>query len=213
MSKSPSPRGRPSAERMAQIERGILSSALDLFIDAGYDSTSMEAIAAHANISKGTLYARYSGKEALFRAILRGEIDRWSERAGAQDHLRPTEPEARLRSHARTLMHVFSWPDFQQVSQLLDSVSPLFPDLIQEWQQIGTGDYLDFLASDLAAAADVDGRAPQDWRLIGSVLLHSLTGWYRAESRLGEMTEDKAEDYADRVSELLGRGIARPASK
>lgn len=204
-------RGRPSADRAARIDSDILTVALELFLDKGYENTSMEAIAAHAKVSKGTLYARYSGKEPLFREILHTEMTQWSQRAGADDHLLPPDLEGRTRHHARVLMQVFGWPDFQRVSQLMDSLRVLFPDLLREWHDMGTVHYLNFLSDEMAHAAAAEGREPQDWPLIAGIVLHSLSGWYRAEAMLGDVDQGKARAYADSVVDLLMHAV--PAGK
>ncbi|MBC8746611.1 MULTISPECIES: TetR/AcrR family transcriptional regulator [Paraburkholderia] len=48
----------------------IVAAAIDEFLAAGYDATSMDRIAARANVSKRTVYNHFPSKEALFAAIL-----------------------------------------------------------------------------------------------------------------------------------------------
>src|SRR3989442_15569455 len=51
----------------AQANRdAILTAAQELFIQHGFGSTSMDAIAVAANVSKQTLYRYYLHKQALF---------------------------------------------------------------------------------------------------------------------------------------------------
>jgi len=50
-------------------ERAILDVALRLFSQHGYRGTSMEDIAHHAGLGKGTLYLYFESKEALFRDL------------------------------------------------------------------------------------------------------------------------------------------------
>lgn len=44
----------------------ILDAAVDVFIEKGYESTSMDAIAAKAGISKGGLYHHFLSKDMVF---------------------------------------------------------------------------------------------------------------------------------------------------
>ncbi len=53
----------------APKERAILDVALRLFSQHGYRGTSMEDIAQHAGLGKGTLYLYFESKEALFRDV------------------------------------------------------------------------------------------------------------------------------------------------
>lgn len=50
--------------------RQILQAAEDLFLAQGYGAVSMEAIARRADVSKATLYAYFTGKDALFSCIV-----------------------------------------------------------------------------------------------------------------------------------------------
>jgi TetR/AcrR family transcriptional regulator, mexJK operon transcriptional repressor len=69
--------GRPSLLQSAQLSDRILDVATALFLGDGFGATSIEAIAKRARISKRTFYHRFSGKEALFEAVLRRLIERW----------------------------------------------------------------------------------------------------------------------------------------
>jgi len=57
-------RGRP---KDAAKRRAILDAAKELFAKQGLDSTSMDAIAAAAGVSKLTVYSHYRNKTALFQ--------------------------------------------------------------------------------------------------------------------------------------------------
>lgn len=48
-----------------------MSAALELFVERGYAATRLEDVAARAGVSKGTVYLYFSGKEALFQAVIR----------------------------------------------------------------------------------------------------------------------------------------------
>src|SRR5579862_5125839 len=70
------PKGRPTADRVCEINRAILEAATKCFLDFGYEGASMDAIAAAARISKVTLYARYQ-KESLFQAVVQDRLATW----------------------------------------------------------------------------------------------------------------------------------------
>ena len=48
----------------------ILDAAGRLFLQLGFDRTTMDAIAAEAEVSKLTLYSHFADKEGLFRALI-----------------------------------------------------------------------------------------------------------------------------------------------
>jgi TetR/AcrR family transcriptional regulator of autoinduction and epiphytic fitness len=49
----------------------VIAAAIEEFLAAGFDATSMDRIAARAGVSKRTVYNHFPSKEALFAAILR----------------------------------------------------------------------------------------------------------------------------------------------
>lgn len=64
------PRQRRKEARPAELT----AAALELFIANGYAATRLEDVAAHAGVSKGTLYLYFESKEALFKAVIREGI-------------------------------------------------------------------------------------------------------------------------------------------
>ncbi len=76
----------------ASTKRALVDVAEDLFTEHGYAATSLDAIVAGAQVTKGALYHHFSGKQALFEAVfervetdaakaiqkaLRGKRDPW----------------------------------------------------------------------------------------------------------------------------------------
>ena len=55
----------------------LLDTALDLFLENGFERTSIEAITAAAGMAKRTVYARYGDKTTLFKAALTRAIEEW----------------------------------------------------------------------------------------------------------------------------------------
>src|SRR5262245_52983757 len=54
----------------------VLDAALGLFLEHGYEGTSMQAIADRAGVTKPVVYACFPGKDELFRALLAREEER-----------------------------------------------------------------------------------------------------------------------------------------
>jgi AcrR family transcriptional regulator len=61
--------------RRERIQERIQTSALELFISAGADKVSMDAIAARAKVSKVTIYKYFHSKENLRQEIIKRYID------------------------------------------------------------------------------------------------------------------------------------------
>ena len=67
MSHVPGPSRR--AQYSASTRRALVDAAERLFAEHGYAATSLDAIVAGADVTKGALYHHYSGKQALFEAV------------------------------------------------------------------------------------------------------------------------------------------------
>jgi AcrR family transcriptional regulator len=74
-------------------EQQMLDAAVQMFSRNGYHETSMDAIAAEAQISKPMLYLYYGSKEELFGACLDRELTRFVDvvRAGIDFKQRPKD--------------------------------------------------------------------------------------------------------------------------
>jgi TetR/AcrR family transcriptional regulator, mexJK operon transcriptional repressor len=68
----PTLRGGLSLAKRQQIVMG----AIEVFILHGFEGTSMDAVARHSGVSKGTLYNYFDSKQALFTAIIEQECER-----------------------------------------------------------------------------------------------------------------------------------------
>jgi AcrR family transcriptional regulator len=75
----------------------VLDAALGLFLEHGYDGTSMQAVADRAGVTKPVVYACFPGKDELFRALLAREEERiLAEIQAAFDAVDLTDPETTL---------------------------------------------------------------------------------------------------------------------
>ena len=65
--------GAPSGPRKADLRRATLIEAAGrLFVEKGYEATTMDEIAASASLAKGTLYHYFANKAELLRALKEG---------------------------------------------------------------------------------------------------------------------------------------------
>jgi AcrR family transcriptional regulator len=196
-------RGRPSASRAAEIDQTIRAAALEVFLSAGYEPASMDAIAAVAQVSKGTLYARYTSKESLFRSVLESELEKLSDRAGADDYRLPSDLRQRLRAHARTLIASMHFGEFERVQKLVASAQLAFPDTAKLWHELATQRYVRFLADDMAAHARVPSGSDVDWLFLANLFLHAIGGWQHAERQIRTISDDEVIAFSDAVIDTI----------
>lgn len=63
-------KGTRRQEYSLSTRRALLDSAATLFAERGYAGTSLDEVVAAAAVTKGALYHHYSGKQAVFEAVL-----------------------------------------------------------------------------------------------------------------------------------------------
>ena len=68
-------RNRRGPGRPTLSNEELLDTALDLFLENGFERTSIEAICSAAGMAKRTVYARYGDKTSLFQAAINRAID------------------------------------------------------------------------------------------------------------------------------------------
>lgn len=73
---------RVSKEHLKQRRADIMQAAIKVFIDHGYEHTTMKHVMEAANVSRGGLYQYFSNKEDLFEAILEEGLSHEAEATG-----------------------------------------------------------------------------------------------------------------------------------
>lgn len=76
--KLPGRRGRPANEALGQK---IVDAATQLFVELGFQATTMEKVAQRAKISKLSIYRRFENKEALFSAAIAAHCHQFAPQA------------------------------------------------------------------------------------------------------------------------------------
>ena len=77
----------PATDKGEQTRRQIFESALELFREKGFDTTTMQEIANYAGVAKGAAYYYFPGKEAIIQAyyeLLQAEQESTSAEAFAK---------------------------------------------------------------------------------------------------------------------------------
>lgn len=122
-----SPRRRRKDARPSELT----AAALELFVEKGFAATRLDDVAAHAGVSKGTLYLYFDSKEALFKSVIEEGIV--PALAAAEQQL------ANYQGPADELLRILLLGWWQQVGstqmggvvKLIISESRNFPDVAQ----------------------------------------------------------------------------------
>ena len=175
------PSGRPTAAGAAELAERILAVATRAFLADGYAATSIETVAARAGVAKRTLYARWRGKPALFRAVLERLMTRWlamPESPASVAHLKAeTGLEDALLQTASRALTVALQPEALALHRLMIAESGRFPELGEMVRQSGAAAGMARIAGLLAAEVAAGQLAPLDPGVAAEQFLHLvLTG-------------------------------------
>jgi TetR/AcrR family transcriptional repressor of mexJK operon len=122
--------GRLTREEAARRAKRVIEVAANMFLERGFDATSMEAVAEKAGIAKPTLYAWYRDKSELFTAVLGRLIEHFLAPLGRRQHdLEGTDAETALTEIARHLIAVAWSPGALAVSRIVTMQAERFPEL------------------------------------------------------------------------------------
>jgi AcrR family transcriptional regulator len=81
----------------------LIDAALDVFAEHGFAGARLEAIAAHAGVSKGTVYLYFASKEELFEAAVRQTLVD----SIARGHATVRDYEGSTSELLRTVLHAW----------------------------------------------------------------------------------------------------------
>ena len=124
--------GRPTREEAVRRDARLLDVATKLFMERGFDCTSIDAVAETAGVSKPTVYARYHDKRDLFAAVLRATIQRWLaplSAAAEAAKVNPKNIETTLHELSRQVLAHASAPEVITLRRILAAQASQFPEL------------------------------------------------------------------------------------
>ncbi len=199
-------RGRPTKAQAAAIEKTILSVAREKFLEFGYASTSMEAVAADAGVSKGTLYARYPAKSDLFRAIVSDRVEQWTGDAAwkERERVRPVLKDgiaAYLMEYGVAYLTALDEPEVAAFDRLIRLEAARFPELAAEFREQGLLVEVKILAGQIAKSGEFEGWPVRDPEGVAGAFTAALHGWTREEAMQGDEAKDGV--YARYVGRLV----------
>lgn len=200
--------------RLAQQKReAITSAATELFLDRGYDGTSLARIAEAAGVSKSTLFKQFPTKAALFEVIV---TESWQRDAG-DTAARPQAGDLRsgLTAIGRRYADLIGQPRMTGLFRIVISELPRFPELGRMQFRLGKMPYFasvqHYLESEHEAGnadvPDAESAANQFLGMIANYVLWPrmlLTDWNPTASDIHNAVEEA-------VQTMLARYAPRPA--
>lgn len=147
--------GRPTRAAAAERDERLLEIATALFMEQGFDATSMDGLAEAAAVGKATIYARWADKTALFADVLRRRILQVYEAIEEEFRAAPRgNLETTLHRVAARLLEKSLAPEAVALGRILSAQGPRFPDLAALAVTEGFGRQQRLVAGILATHAD-----------------------------------------------------------
>jgi TetR/AcrR family transcriptional repressor of mexJK operon len=145
-----------SESRSDRKRKALLLAATELFLDKGYDCTSMDDVAAKAAVSKPTVYKYFSDKERLFAEIVRATTSQIDDlvRLVTETAVRQTSVESGLIVLARRFIAALMQPRVLRLRRLVIANADRFPDVGRSWYEQGFERVLTTLATNFQGLAD-----------------------------------------------------------
>ncbi|MFJ9865342.1 TetR/AcrR family transcriptional regulator [Streptomyces sp. NPDC101165] len=190
-----------TAKRDTYTPETLLSVAVQVFNERGYDGTSMEHLSKAAGISKSSIYHHVSGKEELLRRAVSRALD------GLfgileEEHARVGRPVERLEHVVRRMVEVLI-SELPHVTLLLRVRGNTETE---RWALERRRDFDHRVAELLKAAADDgDVRGDVEVRLATRLvfgMINSVVEWYRPDTRGAS-----GREVADAVVLLVFSGL------
>jgi TetR/AcrR family transcriptional repressor of mexJK operon len=149
--------GRPTRVQQEQRHEELLNAALDIFLDRGFERTTIEEIATYVGMSKRTVYARYEDKGTLFKAAVKRAVESYTVPREALEAVATEDLEQTLAAIARLRIANVATPVATKLQRILSAQSYRFPELFGAAFEEGAGPTITFL-SELFARYSAQGK-------------------------------------------------------
>ncbi|MBY6265322.1 TetR/AcrR family transcriptional regulator [Azospirillum sp. 412522] len=156
--------------------QAILATARRLFLDKGFEKTTLSDIIAEAGGSRATLYEHFGDKEGLFRAIMEEDnamILSGLAPAQADEHL---TPEAALTAFALHLVKALLNEETTGTVRILIAEGDRVPDIAEAFFRIGPENAIGRLADYLKRLSDKGALRIEDPAAAAQAFLGMVTG-------------------------------------
>jgi AcrR family transcriptional regulator len=195
-------RGRPTREQSEKRHSDLLEHALDLFLERGFEGTSIEAIVDAVGMARRTVYARYGDKHSLFKAALQRLIDELVVPVDTLRQLETDDLEATLLNVNRLILSSMRSPNGLRLTRIANAEVFRMPEIgAYFWDRTGrvTISYLtDLFGRRLSSVPTADAAL--------SFYLLAIEGSFRSWIWLRPPEPDFERQMAYRI-QLFLRGV------
>jgi AcrR family transcriptional regulator len=122
-------------KRNNERPKQILSAAVELFRDRGFEATRLEDVADKAGVSKATIYLYFESKEDLFFALIREKVVPMLEQTIAQADAFSGPASEFLRMKAHGFGRLLAHSEQGAILKLVISEARRFPELAEYYRR------------------------------------------------------------------------------
>ncbi|WP_241387654.1 TetR/AcrR family transcriptional regulator [Rhodococcus sp. CH91] len=195
-------------QRIAQEKRAlILTAATALFLELGYDRTSLARIAERSGVSRATLFKQFPSKAALFEAIV---TESWST-ADEEDPPQVGNIVDGLSVIGRRYAELLCRPQMTDLFRIVIAELPRFPELADAQFSQGKMPYFESVRRYLLAeheagtvrVEDVDLAATQFLGMISNYVFWPtllVPGWKVSAERVAQVVDEAVRTIAARYA-------------
>lgn len=187
----------------------ILTSATEIFLEAGYAATAMDQVAKRARVSKTTLYSRFPSKEQLFAACVGAFCESFSARLapGMYDDVSIVTA---LEIIGDSLLGLIWSPHALRGQQIVLGEAPRQPELARIFHDAGPARTIE-LVTRFFEHAQAQGRlSVEDPAFAARQFIAALLGHIDCELRLGlcgPPEEGERRQHVKKVVALFLKGV------
>ncbi len=201
--------GRPSQGEAIKRDERLIAIAASMFMERGFEGTSIDAVAEAAGVGKATLYARYKDKGELFAAVLQRKVDCWLALAEVAEDATGSVEDVLLALARRTVAGALT-PESVAINRIVMAQSTRFPSLAKLVHQHGWQRSNAVVAALLDRFAKAGQIAVGDTTVAADLFLSLIIGRQTRMAMLGIETDSEQIDQRVQAAVKLFLDGVRP---
>lgn len=124
--------GRPTKEEAEARYDELIDTALDVFLERGFELATIEMIALRMNMTKRTIYAKFTDKASLFKTAVERAVERQIIPQAVLDGLVSEDLAATLEAIALHRIRQMMAPNGLRLQRIINTESYRFPEFF-DW--------------------------------------------------------------------------------
>ncbi|APG61974.1 hypothetical protein LPB140_03085 [Sphingorhabdus lutea] len=198
--------GRPCAEDAESLTDRILMASWDLLLDIGFEKFSFDKLAKYGRFGKPTIYARFSGKVELLRALLMLSIETTSR--GFFESVADQHIDKAIPSLCADGVEFFHSPEGRLKDRLIDWLDLETDDNAPSMRGWTLKDGLEKISALLKGACEREEVTISDIDTASLFLIEGIVGHARMTSVEDQFDREKHILWASRYWAMIRQAFA-----